>query len=137
MTDMERYLALSEEARVASSLWMELQCYLRDHCEALIDPDFLESPLRPLPAGSVLSYEPASLEEMKILFRCGNSSSYRLRVTYDSDLLCVRYTIDGEPFPHELLVTTRRGSNRFETYDRVPLSARELSLHMLMSLTYR
>lgn len=136
MNNMERHLALSEEARAAFSLWIELQCYLRDHCEALIDPDFLESQLRPLPPGSVLSYEPPSLEEMKILFRCG-TDVHRLRVTYDSDLLCVRYTIDGEPFPHELLVTTRRGNNRFETHDRVPLSAREVSLRMLMSLTYR
>ncbi len=133
---MERYQTFSEESRAALSLWIELQCYLRDDCEALIDPDFLESRLRPLPADSVLSYQPASLDEMKISFRCG-SVVYRLHATYDFDLLCVRYTMDGQPFPQELLITRRRGESRFETYDCGPLSAREVSLRMLMSLTYR
>jgi hypothetical protein len=135
MMNMEQWLALDEERRAACWLSVDLWCCLRDQCEMLMDSEYFESSLRPLPHGSTLVYEEPSQEEMNIFFHC-RTGDYRMRVTFDLDLLCVRYTIIDDAFPHELLVTTRRGTPRFETHDRVPLSARELSLHMLMSLTY-
>jgi hypothetical protein len=103
----------------------------------LMDAVYFESSLPPLPPASTLrSEETHSASETGIIFRC-DAGIYRLRVVYDSDLLSIRYRIDGDNCLHEVLVIVRNGDAHFEPLDGCPLTALDLSRLMIGALTRR
>jgi hypothetical protein len=128
--------ALPQTRKDAGWLWIKLHSEIVDQCETLLNPDYFESPLPPLPAGAVLSYAQPWYERTMLALRC-KSGDYMMNVIFDPDLLSVRYAVDRDPFSHDLLVVRRRGESFLQTYDGTLLGAEEAARRIVLTLTGR
>lgn len=102
----------------------------------LINSDYFASSLPPLPPGAVLSYAKPRYERIMIALRC-DSGDYLMNVIFDPDMLAVRYAVDRDPHPHELLIVRRRKQSLLLRCDGALLTADEAAKAIVMTLTGR
>jgi hypothetical protein len=135
-TRQQQWEALPQARKDAGWLWTKLHSEIIEQCEMLLNPDYFEPTIPPLPDGAVLSYAEPWFEKILIALRCA-SGDYVMDVSFDEDLLAVRYAVDRDPFPHDLLVVRRRGDSLLQTHDGALLGAEETARRIVMALTYR
>ena len=135
-TRQRQWEALPQTRKDAGWLWTKLHSEIIEQCEMLLNPDYFESPLPPLPDGAVLSYAEPWFEKILIALRCA-SSDYVMDVSFDEDLLSVRYAVDRDPHAHELLVVRRRKQSLLLRCDGTLLTENEAAKSIVLTLTGR
>ena len=132
---VREWLALPQTRKDAFWLWTALQSEIKWQCEMLIDSEDCERQL-PFPPRAVLSYAQPLHERMMIALRC-DSGDYMMNVIFDPDLLSVRYAVDRDSHPHELLVVRRRKQSLFRRCDGALLTENEVAKAIVVALTGR
>ncbi len=119
-------------AWLARLAWLDLFGHLKDACDALNrGGSFRGLQLRP---ASVLYMEHPSREQVNVLLRCGSGEDYWLRIAFDYDLLYLRFTVEDDPFTHELLAVCNGNQSGFHTREHIFRTAEEAAYTMLMYL---
>ena len=95
----------------ASSLWILFWTELRDQCE------LHESQT------CTLRFEHPRWTEVRVFYRSDSSERW-LSVSYDEDLLYLRYKASDNPFTYELLVKVEGDDAWFQTRNQHAMSAR-------------
>jgi hypothetical protein len=130
-------IALAEEkatpnefARIA---WSDLHDYLRTACDRLNAEGSYEG-LR-VGSSDALRLERPTREQVNVLYLLGSGKAALLKITFDFDLLYLHYTVDGDPFSHDLLAVSEGDAYGFQTRERAFKTADEIGRSMLLYLT--
>jgi hypothetical protein len=130
-------IALAEEkatpnefARIA---WSDLYDYLRTACHQLNAEGSCDG-LR-IGSSDTLRLERPTREQVDVLYLLGSGKPALLKITFDFDLLYLRYTVDGDPFSHDLLAVSEGYTYGFQTRERAFKTADEIGRSMLLYLT--
>lgn len=125
----EQKFAPNEFARIA---WSDLYDYLRTACRQLNGEGTYEG-LR-IGSSDTLRLERPTREQVDVLYLLSSGKPSLLKITFDFDLLCLRYTVDGNPFAHGLLAVSEGDAYGFQIRDRAFKTAEEVGRSMLMFL---
>lgn len=131
-------IALAEEKTVAANefapiAWTDLYDYLRTACDRLNTEGSCDG-LR-IGSSDTLRLERPTRERVDVLYLLGSGKPALLKITFDFDLLYLRYTVDGDPFSHDLLAVSEGDTYGFHTRERAFRTADEVGRSMLLYLT--
>ena len=130
-------IALAEEKPVANEFariaWLDLFDYLRTACHQLNSEGSCDG-LR-IGSSDTLRLERPTREQVNVLYLLGSGKPALLKITFDFDLLYLRYTVDGDPFSHDLLAVSEGDTYGFQTRERAFRTADDVGRSMLLYLT--
>jgi hypothetical protein len=130
-------IALAEEKPVTNEFariaWLDLFDYLRTACHQLNGEGSYEG-LR-IGSSDTLRLERPTREQVDVLYLLSSGKPALLKITFDFDLLYLRYTVDGDPFSHDLLAVSEGDTYGFQTRERAFKTADDVGRSMLLYLT--
>jgi hypothetical protein len=133
----ERRGPLDDDRALAWLLWTDLRECLRGECERHNHND--ETPVFAYDHPSTLTYHHVAPAEVKLRYStaCCCPGDHWLRITFDLDLLHLRFTAPGTLDPYDLLAVVRDDRAHFETRDHSLLSAEQAGRFIVNSLQIR
>jgi hypothetical protein len=120
----------NEFARIA---WSDLYDYLRTACDGLSREGSYDG-LR-IGLSDSIKLERPTREHVEIVLFLNTARVYGLSLTFDRDLLHLRYQVDGDGVAHDLLAVSEGDVYGFQTRERSFKTAAEVGRSMLATLT--